>query len=81
MKIQNNFKVDHKDEEREIVVLQLRSEGFVTINFKSRGYALGYLSHAPRMSGYKGVGWKEQLANDAMAELRKIYDTPAKVEK
>lgn len=81
VKLEKGFKVDHKDEARKLVILQFEKEGFVTLDLKRRGFSLGYMCYVGAMKGYTGCGWLQRLANDAMKELRSIYDTPTKVAK
>lgn len=44
------------------------SGGFVTIDEKQRGYAMGCYAHVSPMP-YSGLGWKAMLYSDAAAAL------------
>lgn len=53
------------------VILMWSDHGFVTINEKKRGFALGSGSIVQAMPGYTGRGWKDRLYADAIAALIK----------
>lgn len=46
--------------------------GNVTLDFVQRGWALGQVSYVPEGT-YMGRGWKQRLADDAVAALKEIY--------
>lgn len=83
-KLPAGFEVIERDEVRDVTILQYKKQGFVTIDFKRRGFGLGFgfgeVRRIPDMK-YKGVGWRERMTKDAQDELAQIYDTPSKVKK
>lgn len=47
------------------------SGGFVTVDEKQRGYAMGCYAHVTPMA-YSGIGWKVKLYTDAAAALAQV---------
>ncbi len=62
---------DHKQ-----VAINYPGEGFATLNFDQRGYSLGSTFHLPptyTSANYAGRTWRQNIVDDAVAHLNKIY--------
>lgn len=53
-----------------------RGEGYVSVDFKVRDYAIGITSvYTNNCIKYTGRGWKQRLVDDAIKHLEEINDT------
>jgi hypothetical protein len=57
----------------EVVLLEKKDQGFVSINTERRVFAIG--KGQPVGAGtYCGRGWKQKILSDAMAALNRVWE-------
>lgn len=81
MTLPEGWTVDAFQRNGEVVTLQYRKWGYVTIDYRLRDFELGMTANPrgsrrrsdPIPARYQGRGWRGNLERDAMFALTKIY--------